>query len=195
MTLATRRTPLAAAALLAGLFTLCAPSEAAAQFFINPFIGYNFGGDSGCPEVLNCEDKALNLGVSIGALGGIVGTEFDMNFIDQFFGETATTSTKVSTYFGNFLLAPKFGPVQPYGLIGLGLIRTDVQSTGLTEGEDRNDFGWDVGGGLMIFFGQHVGVRGDLRYMHSVDALELIGLQSDNKLDFGRATGGVVFKF
>jgi opacity protein-like surface antigen len=188
---------LAAAVLLVGLGTLCAPTRVSAQGFIHPFIGYNFGGDSGCPVVTDCEDKALNLGVGFGALGSVVGAEFEFGYIDQFLGKTPSASTKVMTFMGNFMLAPRFGPVQPYGLAGLGLIRTSVESV-LDTNEGQNDFGWDIGGGLMVFFGDNIGVRGDLRYIKAFDALEILGLPietGETKLDFGRVSGGVVFKF
>jgi opacity protein-like surface antigen len=103
---------------------------------------------------------------------------------------------------GNFMIGPKIGPVQPYGLAGLGLIKTKFEFTSpgsvfddLDEG--NNKFGWDIGGGLMVFFGQHVGVRGDIRYLHAFQALEVLGIdiQEEDKLDFGRATIGVVVKF
>ena len=47
--------------------------RADAQGFISPFVGYNFGGDSGCPQITNCEDKHVNWGVAVGALGSIAG--------------------------------------------------------------------------------------------------------------------------
>ena len=197
MTSVRRVKHLPVAILLAGLFVISLPARASGQSFINPFVGYNFGGDSGCPEVTDCEDKNLNLGVSFGALGSVVGAEFDFGYIDQFLGQTPSASTKVMTFMGNFMLAPRFGPIQPYGLAGLGLIRTSVDSI-LDIDTDQNDFGWDIGGGLMIFFGEHVGVRGDLRYLHAFQALELLGLElevGETKLDFARLSGGVVFKF
>jgi opacity protein-like surface antigen len=183
-------------ALLAGACTIGTPREASAEFFISPLIGYNFSGDSGCPEILDCEDKHLNWGVGFGALGSIFGFEGEWAYIDDFFGETATSKSSVTTFMGNFLLAPRFGPVQPYGLIGAGLLKTTVDSSDpLVADTNQNDFGWDVGGGLMIFFGSTVGIRGDVRYFHSVTALSLLGIETDNKLDFGRASGAVVFKF
>jgi opacity protein-like surface antigen len=187
---------LAGVALLAGACTIWSAEEASAQGFISPLIGYNFSGDSGCPGITNCEDKHLNWGVGFGFLGSIVGFEGEWAYIDDFFGETATSKSSVTTFMGNFLLAPKFGPVQPYGLIGAGLIKTKVDSTPpLVTDTDQNDFGWDVGGGLMIFFGSHIGIRGDVRYFHSVELLNVFGFETEAKLDFGRASGAVVFKF
>jgi hypothetical protein len=183
---------------LAALFFLGAASQVSAQAYISPFIGYNFGGDSGCPEATDCEDKNRNLGVSFGALGSVFGSELEFSYIDNFFGETPGTSSSVLTLMGNVMLAPKFGVVQPYGVFGLGLIKTHAEVTvgGLLE-SDNNHFGWDIGGGVIGYFGDHFGVRGDLRYFHAFQGLELLGFDviEGAKLDFGRLSGGVVFKF
>jgi opacity protein-like surface antigen len=174
--------------------TLCLPAQSAAQVYINPYIGYNFGGDSGCADILGCEDKNINWGVAFGMVGPIVGGELEFGYTNGFFGESATTQTAVTTIMGNFMLAPRFGPIQPYGLAGLGVIRSKVE--GVTE-EDQSDFGYNVGAGLMIFFGSHFGVRVDYRYFHSFDALEILGIDfnQENKLNFNRFSGGVMFKF
>jgi len=86
---------------------------ASAQGFVSPFIGYNFGGDSGCPEITNCEDKHVNWGLGFGALGGIVGFEAEVAKTSDFFGSTSNQSSDVLTFMGNFMLAPKIGPIQP----------------------------------------------------------------------------------
>jgi opacity protein-like surface antigen len=182
---------------LAALLLLAASRAASAESFISPFIGYNFGGDSGCPEISNCENKTRNLGVSFGSIGNVVGAEAEFSFIDNFFGETPGTSSHVLTFMGNVMFAPKFGVLQPYGLIGLGLIKShaEITTAGLLE-SDNNHFGWDIGGGAIAYFGQHVGVRGDIRYFHAFQDLEILGLPiADTKLDFGRASAGVVFRF
>ena len=44
------------------LLSIAGATPAHAQGFISPFIGYNFGGDSGCLEITDCEDKNLNWG-------------------------------------------------------------------------------------------------------------------------------------
>jgi opacity protein-like surface antigen len=170
---------------------------ASAQSFISPFIGYNFGGDSGCPEISNCENKTRNFGVAFGSIGSVVGAEAEFSFIDSFFGETPGTSSHVLTFMGNVMLAPKFGVIQPYGLVGLGLIKThaEISAVGLLE-SDNNHFGWDIGGGIIGYLGEHVGVRGDIRYFHAFQDLEILGLPiADTKLDFGRASAGVIFRF
>jgi opacity protein-like surface antigen len=187
--------------LLAGLFSVAAVRGAHAEGFISPFLGYNFSGDSGCPNITGCEDKHANYGVSFGALGSVVGFEEEFAYTNDFFGKTPNGSSTVITLMSNFMLAPKLGPVQPYGLAGVGLIRTTVSENVLqTNSSDTNQIGWDIGGGVMIFFNAHVGIRGDIRYYHSFQVLDLQnalpGLQiGDNKLDYGRASGAFVFKF
>jgi opacity protein-like surface antigen len=179
------------------VLTLAIPGIASAQGFVSPFIGYDFSGDSGCPELAGCEDKNLNFGVGFGTMGSILGFEMDFGYAKDFFGESADYSSSVLTFTGNVLLGPQIGPVRPYGAAGLGLIKTNVDFTtlGLLE-TDNNHFGWDLGGGLMIFFGETVGIRGDIRHFHAFQDLSLLGLTiGDTKLDFGRASGSLVFRF
>ena len=48
----------------------------------------------------------------------------------------------------------------------------------------------------MFFFGEHVGIRGEIRHFHAFQDLEILGIPiGDTKLDFGRAAAGVVFTF
>jgi opacity protein-like surface antigen len=171
--------------------------DANAEGFVSPFFGYNFGGDSGCPQITNCDDKHLNWGIAFGALGSVVGFEAEVAHTTDFLGKASNQSTDVLTFMGNFMLAPKIGPVQPYGLGGIGLIRTSVDEA--SESNDENQIGWDVGGGLMVFFGNHIGIRGDIRYFHSFQILDLSKFPSlpinETKLDYGRAAVAAVFKF
>jgi opacity protein-like surface antigen len=171
---------------------------AAAQGFVSPFFGYNFSGDAGCANITNCEDKHANYGVSVGAIGSVVGFESEFAFTKNFFGASAAQSTDVFTFMANFMLAPKFGPIQLYGLGGPGLIRTHVDSVGQTQ--DENQVGWDVGGGLIGYFTKHVGIRGDVRYFHSFQLLDLskfppISNTETTKLNFGRISIAAMFKF
>jgi len=98
---------------------------------------------------------------------------------------------------GNFMLAPKISIVQPYGLVGIGAIRTGAETTPGTR-ESETQAGWTLGGGLLLFVHKHVGLKGDVRYYHSFEALDLLGIdlgRDNNKVDFGRAGFGVLFKF
>ena len=179
------------------LLSIASASPAQAQGFISPFIGYNFSGDSGCPEITDCEDKNLNWGIGVGALSGLFGVEAEFAFIPDFFGESPNQSSSVFTFMGNVMLAPRFGPIQPYGTIGLGLIKSKVElNVGDILDEDNNDFGWNGGGGLFITFGEHIGIRGDIRYFHAFSAAEFFGLDlAETKLDYGRISGALLVKF
>ena len=182
---------------LAVLFIVGATPEARAQSYISPLIGFNFGGDSGCSTVSGCEDKRLNFGVGLGRLGAVLGVETEFAYAKDFFGEAPGLSSSVLTAMGNVMLVPALGPVRPYAIAGVGIIKSHVELTPdsvLTT--DNTDFGWDIGGGVFIFFGEHVGVRGDIRHFHSFEDLSIAGIPlGDTNLDFGRASAALVLKF
>ena len=190
--------------LIAVCLLLLVTTTARAQGFVAPLIGYNFGGDSGCPEITNCEDKRLNYGVAFGGLNNVFGVEQEIAFANDFFGEAPGVSSSVLTIMSNVLFAPNMKVARPYFVMGMGLIKTDIELTPVSLlSNDNNHFGWDIGGGLMIFFGGHIGIRGDVRFFHTfhdIEALEKleefgITFLGGTKLDFGRASAAVVFKF
>jgi opacity protein-like surface antigen len=186
-----------AAAAIAALGVL-APRGAQAQGFIGPSVGYNFGGDAGCRTATDCRDKNWNWGGSMGALGSIVGFEAELTYEGEFTGDRPAQKTAVTTLMGNFMLAPRISIVQPYGLIGIGAIRTKVEDRITLASESQTELGWTIGGGLILFVQQHVGLKGDIRYYHSFETLDLLGIDlgiNQNRIDFGRAGFGVVFKF
>jgi opacity protein-like surface antigen len=184
--------------LIAALFTVFINRDAAAQGFLSTSFGYNFGGDSGCLTATDCDDKNWNLGGSFGALGPIVGFEVEVMYESEFFGETRDESSDVLTAMGSFMLAPRITIVQPYALAGVGLIRTSVEDRVAGTTDSENQIGWTVGGGLLVFVNRHIGLKGDVRYYHAFEALDLLGVdlaRDENKVDFGRAAFGVVFAF
>jgi opacity protein-like surface antigen len=97
----------------------------------------------------------------------------------------------------NVMFIPNIGPIRPYVLAGVGLMKAHVEFTPsslLTS--DSNSFGWDAGGGVMARVHSHVGIRGDLRFFRAFQELEALGFTVDNpKLDFGRASVGLVLTF
>jgi opacity protein-like surface antigen len=97
----------------------------------------------------------------------------------------------------NAMIIPRIGPVRPYALAGLGLIKTHVEFTpSRVLSSTNNNLGWDAGGGIAAFFGAHAGVRGDIRYFHAFQDLKALGFTlSDTKLDFGRASVGLILAF
>jgi opacity protein-like surface antigen len=183
--------------LLATALTVGLAKEVRAQGFISPFIGYDFGGDASCPNITNCQDKKLNAGVAIGSLGSILGFEEELGYAKNFFGDSPAFSSSVLTVMSNLMIVPAIGPVHPYVLGGVGLIKSHVEFTSaslLTT--NNNNFGWDLGGGVILLFGGHLGVRGDIRHFHSFQDLTVLGFTlSNSKLNFARASAGLVVKF
>jgi opacity protein-like surface antigen len=180
--------------------TIGSAAEAQAQGFISPLIGYDFGGDTGCPSLSNltgCQNKNLNTSVGFGAMGNVLGGEEEIGYASNFFGSAPGLSSSVLTVMSNLMIVPKIGPVRPYVTAGIGLIKTHVDLTiPSIFTTDNNGLGWDIGGGLIGFVGAHVGVRGDLRYFHSFQDLNVLGFTlSNSKINFGRASVGLVFKF
>lgn len=183
---------------LAALAAFALPASARAEGFVSPLIGFNFGGDASCQTASNCEDKRLNFGVGLGAMNAVVGFEQEIAYARDFFGiQPALQNASVLTVMSNFMLVPKIGPVRPYVLGGIGLIKTHTEfTTNSLLSTDNNNFGWDVGGGVMLTIVPHVGVRGDIRYFHSFQDLGALPIPLANqKLDFGRAAAAVVFTF
>lgn len=187
--------PAVFALLVVGAIVLT-PATAAAEGFISPFIGFNYGGDSGCPSATNCENKHSNFGVSGGKLGAIGGGEFEFGYAKNFFGEAPGVDTSVLTLMGNVVVGPKIGFFRPFVLGGVGLIKSHVELDTGSLLDSANNFGWDLGGGLMFMFGEHVGVRGDIRRFKSFQDQSLLSFSlADEKLTFSRAVAGVVFAF
>lgn len=185
-------------AALVVLTVLARPEPARAAGFISPLIGFNFGGDASCQSASNCEDKRLNFGVGVGGMNAVVGFEQEFAYARDFFGvRPGLQNASVLTLMSNFMVVPKIGPVRPYVLGGVGLIKTHTEfTTAALLSTDNNNFGWDIGGGLMVALVPHVGLRGDIRYFHSFQDLTIAGFPlSDTKLDFGRAAAAIIFTF
>jgi len=198
--------------LTASIFTVAlaaAPRTASADWTLTPFVGWNFGGaadlnagNSGT-TVSGKFERKIDYGASLAKMGGPVGFEIDFGYSPNFFGagpDTGfqfTNDSNVTTLTGNLLVGAHGGPIRPYVVGGVGLIRTNVQDlNGLFSPSSKNDFGMDVGGGVMGFFSNTVGLRGDVRYFRSFRGT------SDNAsgitlgdFKFWRGSLGVTFKF
>ena len=172
-------------------------SSARAQAFISPLIGVDFGGDARCPTITNCHARRMNAGVALGVTGTVLGFEEEFAYAKNFFGDAPGLSSSVLTVMSNVMLVPRVGPIRPYVLAGVGLMKTHVEFTPsslLTT--NSNSAGWDVGGGVMARVAPHAGIRGDIRYFHAFKDLDVLGFTLDNpKLDFGRASVGLVLGF
>jgi hypothetical protein len=201
---------IAAAALAA------APRTASADWTITPFVGVNFSGSAdvngnGGSSLGNQFEKKIDYGVSVTGMGaGVVGFELDFGYSPNFFeGGTAgnnqfalTNDSNVVTLTGNAIVGVPVGghgpSVRPYIVGGVGLIRSNVGDAGdVFDAKSKNDFGFDVGAGVMGFVAQNIGIRGDFRYFRSFQGSEpdsVTGLSLSN-FHFWRGSVGVSFKF
>ena len=180
-----------------------APKDARADGLIIPHFGVNFGGDSGT-ELSNAFDaKRFNWGASFLFMGaGVFGIEGDFAYSPDFFGKTDLGGSSVFTATGNLLLGIPFGGqkgfgIRPYGLAGIGVMHPEGEAFDtLFEGE--NKVSWDFGGGVLLFFGSRAGIRGDIRYFRTFEALDVLGVELEDgpgDLDFTRGSLGFVFRF
>ena len=126
-------------------------------------------------------------------MGGVFGFEEDIGYTPDFFGKTPGGDNAMFTLMSNLMLIIPAGPIRPYGLIGLGLMRSHAQFNASSLSLSNNSLGWDIGGGLNIFFG-HVGIRGDVRHLRTLQDVTL-GVFGNDKVDFWRGSAGLVFRF
>lgn len=183
----------------ASLLLAFTSAPARADGFIVPFVGFNFGGDSGsnCVSLTDCKEKRTNFGVSLGSMGTVFGFEEEISYAKNFFGETPGAANSVFSAMSNLLIGVGVGPVRPYVAGGVGLIRPHVSSLAgsLTSfSSDKNAVGYDIGGGVTAMFGSHVGIRGDLRHFHTLQDVNLL-IFKGQKLDFWRASAGLALAF
>ena len=186
---------------VASLFLLMlTPAVARAEGLIIPFVGVNFGGDSGKDFGDAVDAKRFNWGASFLFMGGgVIGLEGDISYSPDFYGKSDIGGSSTLSFMGNLLVGVPFGGqkgfgVKPYVLRGLGVIRSSVESL-----EEQNDFGWDFGGGVMVFFADHVGVRGEVRYFRTFKDVDFLGLNIGNEtigaVDYTRGSVGFIYRF
>jgi opacity protein-like surface antigen len=186
------------ATILTGALALVlAPATARADGFVSPWVGSAFGS--------NIQNGQTTLGVSAGGMGaGIIGGEADFGWSPSFFGTKSDFgNNSVLSLMGNVIvgvpIGGQHGPgVRPFVIGGVGLIRSQIDGGTLTNvSSSDNMFGWNVGGGVMGYFTDHVGLRGDIRYLRATSELSTnpnnIDLNGD-RLHFWRAAVGVVFR-
>jgi opacity protein-like surface antigen len=195
---------------LVGLAT--APATASADWLFTPFVGTVFNGAADFNDGFEGREfeRRFTYGASLGYMGaGAVGFEFDFGYTPNFFETLSGTDdgfdfandSNVTTLMGNIVLGAPIGGqrgpgIRPFAVGGIGLIRSSVTSVDNFFDVDANDWGFDLGGGVIFFFGDSIGARGDIRYFRTF---------SDNNddsfdfrighFDFWRATAGITFRW
>ena len=178
------------------------PNIARADGLIIPYVGINFGGDSGNELGDAFDAKRFNWGVSFLWMGGgVFGVEGDVNYSPDFFGKTDLGGSSVFSAMGNLVVGIPFGGqtgfgVRPYGVVGAGVIHANGDAFDSLS-FNENKIAWDFGGGVMVFFATHVGIRADLRYVRTFEAADFLEIGGDESghLDFARGSLGFVLRF
>jgi hypothetical protein len=183
--------------ILAMALTLMSSSAvpARADGFISPFLGFGFSRDSAvCQSLTSCEERRNQWGVSIGTSNGDFGFEQDIAYAPDFFGRTPGADNAMLTLMSNLMVIIPAGPIQPYGIIGIGLMRPHIDFDAVSLALNKNALGYDIGGGLNIFLGHSFGIRGDLRRLRTFEDVTL-GVFSTDKINFWRGSAGVTLRF
>ena len=176
------------AILFFGAMISLAPTRAHADGLFTPWVGANFANKPA--------DGRTSFGITATGMGaGVIGGEFDFGYSPNFFGdESVFGSNNVLTAVGNIVIGIPLGGskgfgFRPYGTAGVGLMR---QKADVFEDVSSNEFGINAGGGAFLFFGDHVGMRGDLRYFRA--GFDDLNVLNTDKVDFWRASIGVTFR-
>ena len=181
---------------LAALIAVCAPASARAEGYVSPWAGVQFGSD--------IDNGRGGFGVNAGGMGaGIIGGEVGFGFNPSFFGsKTEFGENNVLDLMGNVIVGIPIGGThgggfRPYVTGGLGLIRIDGGSVFDNVGSS-NHFAYNLGGGVMGFFNDHVGMRGDVRYLRTLNGDVVNGVSLPNfdlgGFHFWRVSAGVVIR-
>jgi hypothetical protein len=177
------------------------PAQARAEGYVTPWVGANWGSD--------LTNGRAAFGVTAGGMGGgIFGGEVNFGYSPSFFGtQNDFGHNTVIDLMGNVVVGIPIGgqhpshpsPVRPFVTAGVGLLRTQIDGGTLANvSSSNNQWGWNAGGGVMGYFNEHVGLRGDIRYLRGFENLAtgntVVDLNGNNQLHFWRITGGVVLR-
>lgn len=163
---------------------LLLPAEARAEGFFIPWVGVNFGNEQA--------EGHRTFGISAGGMGGgVIGGEVDFGYSPDFFGESVDNhalTAMASLIVGVPIGGTRGAGLRPYVTGGLGLIRTSFGDS------SKNQLGFDAGAGVMGFFSNHVGLRGDVRYFRNFKEFDLREFDIFGTFDFWRASIGIVLR-
>ena len=188
-------------AMIAALSLVLLPGTARADWLFTPALGSTFGGDTNGNE-------HFTYNLSLGWMGaGIVGWEADFGFTPEFFESDDADldfdgGNNVVSAMGNVLVGIPVGGqtgggFRPYVAAGIGMLQTEARTNDDLFALDNSEFGFNLGFGAMGFMTDHVGFRGDIRYLRSFE-----DPTEDNEFDLGvgnfdywRGTAGVTFRW
>jgi opacity protein-like surface antigen len=172
------------------------PVPVLADGYVTPWVGYSVTGKN--------DPGRGAFGAVAGYMGaGVFGFEADFEYMPDFFGSRREFgSNNAISAMGNFILGVPIGGthgagVRPFVSGGVGLMRTHIEGGALLDASRTNNaFGYNIGAGMMGFFNQHIGLRGDVRYTRTLDDTDRgSGVDLDpGRLRYWRVSGGVTFR-
>jgi opacity protein-like surface antigen len=178
---------------------ISAPAVARADGFVSPWVSANGGS--------NFDNGRAGFGVNAGAMGaGIIGGEVDFGWSPSFFGNKSDFgNNSVIDFMGNLIVGVPVGGqhgagIRPFVSGGVGLLRTQIAGGTVGSSFDvsssNNMFGWNAGAGVMGYFNDHIGLRGDVKYLRSFEDTNtgINVIDSTGQFHFWRAAVGVVFR-
>ncbi len=179
------------------------PAAARADGLLIPFAGVNFGGNAGETFSNGIDAKRLYWGASFAWMGGgVFGFEGDIVYSPDFYGKNDVGGSSVLSLTGNVLLGVTFGGqqgfgVRPFGLVGIGVLKSDLDSFTEQVGFDYTEAARNFGGGVLIFFTSHTGLRGDIRYFRTFNSVDFgpIHTNDSEAVDYTRASVGFVVRY
>src|SRR5687767_13545194 len=187
---------LAVTAILA-LFILVPAAPARADVVLTPYVGSLFGGDlSGNKAAYGASAAFMGAGI----FGGEIGFNYAPKFVSAGVGNDDLAQMSLM---GNVIIGVPIGStdqpghVRPYVTGGAGLFRVSSQEGQFFDSVSSNDFAINFGGGVMAFFNDHVGIRGDIRYFRTItDTDQNSGVNFDlGELNFWKWDVGAAFRF
>ena len=186
-------------ALLAALMLVIGPASARADWLFTPNLGTTFGADASGNE-------HFTYGVGIGYMGaGAFGWEADLSYTPEFFeagdGDfDPVDNSNVTTAMFNVLAGIPIGGqtgggFRPYFTGGIGLLQREIETADQLFNVDSNEWGFNLGFGAMGFATDHVGLRGDLRYLSTFsDSSSLDSIGFDGGFNYWRGSIGLVIR-
>jgi hypothetical protein len=171
------------------------PSAAHAQLQLSPFAGVTMGGDT------TKTSGTAGLSATYWVLDWM-GVEAEAAYSPMFFEQDGfLTNRSVMTATGSFVFkAPMLGSdrFQPYLAAGLGVLRPNLSEAGGFAVAKGHTLALTAGLGVTGFINDHVGFRGDLRYLRGLRESDLdanpFGIDF-SKFSFWRPTAGLVVRF
>jgi opacity protein-like surface antigen len=191
---------------VACVLTCAAPSSAAADWYVTPFIGNAFRGTTTfVDEYSGKARRKMTVGGSASLIVGVFGVEVDYAWVPRFFQdpdpEVIIVNSRVQTLTGNVIVAAPLSltreSLRPYAVMGVGTMAAHVEYfRDLLPRVDDNLTAFAVGGGVIGMLGNRTGVRFDVRRFTNLDRDTPSGTTfGPARLHYWRGTVGLTLRY